>query len=834
MSTRKEPINRRALVVYARLLLDWLGWIYIDRVLVLEGRERGTLPEHFLQVAFDDWDEALREAPAALLETRRLRLVVEEALAEAQLRMAERFAPSVGRERIAELARGFGGAIDRARFVVTRGQRFRRWLREAVALPAPPPSGSTPDDLRLRVRVDALSDDERRQTTEMTLDCGETLTDLTPLARLRFLRRVRIQGAPLLVDISPLGGLPDLDDLYVSAPTLRDLAPIERMARLRRLVLDADRDLDLSPLRSLSLLEELSVGDCDDLSPLEALTSLKTLSIDAGHGAPSLEPLRGLVGLRDLSVGSMKDDPMGVVVSLRSLVSLKIGSCKALVDTSALAQLTELETLDLALSPVGDLTPLGSLKKLRVLDLFGARRDLSDAHLRMLPPLRDLPCLEELSMRLTSLQGLAGVEHGRALRKLGVGPSDARGFSDLTPLAGLFHLEELDLDGLTHVADVSPLRGLTGLRMLRIGESAVRDLTPLSGLTALERLDLSDTPVETLEALAGLPQLAHLWLARCAALRSIRPLAACPALQSVDCEDCDALQGPTSVEQLRAPVVAPTPAKRYPSAGLPVNRAGAVPAFDARAHLPKRPPEGWALPERASDDDAMFWLDAEHRVRISMMLLSRDDAHLVMVYMWRHDRTALTDKEAARILRRFRASDAFVETDDTPLVEEPGIRCFIARAHAATPDTWGASRVRGALMRVEEGADDEAALGRGAPASDVRHQLPSPLPGGWSVRPTTKEPEDVACRISVPEAELTVLLRMVPSSDQLQLVVSIGPPRGSSAKIVSDELARRMLAQFRGRGVFEESNFGPFARAPGVRMFIAPIGRATADRSSRG
>ena len=813
MRDPKEPVTRTALIGSARRLLDWLGWIYVDRVLVLEGQEHhGTLPDTFLESSFDRWDEALREAPAALIEAPALRLVVEEAIAEAQLRLVEQFGPKVGRERAVEIMRDFGRAVDRARFGVTRGHRFRAWLSGALALPAPPPSGATPDDVRLRARVEALSEDERRSTTELDVEFTETLTDLTPLAALPSLRRLHILSAPLLVDLAPLARLPALEALRVCAPTLRDLSPLAGLSHLLRLTLEVDERVDLSFLRAMTHLEELALDECDDLSSLAGLASLKKLVLGGRHVEPDLEPLRGLVGMRHLGLGGLKRDPTDVVRSLRSLVVLHLSRIAVPVSLAALADLTELEELEVILGSVTDLPALRHFPKLRVLNL-----SLTDV--RAVPPLRDLPRLEELKLSQTALTGLAGVEHGLELRKLEVGPSDARAFSDLGPLAGLTKLEVLGLDSIDHLVDLSPLRGLTALRLLYLADCAARDLTPLAGLTSLEDLSLSGTPIEDLGPLAGLPKLRWLRLSRCEALRSLRPLAACPRLEFLEVDDCDELRGPRTLEQLRAAPAEKPPAKRFPSGGPPPAHPGAVATFDARAHLPKRPPEGWSLPEWDGGEDQMFWLEADGNVRVSLTLMSRDEAsHLVMVHMWRLDRTPLADKQVARILRRLRASDSFVESQEKLVGDAPGVRCFIARAHAASPDTWGAARVRGPLLVVEEGASDAGPEGR---ESDVRHHLPSPLPDGWSVRATKKEPEDVACHISTPDMDLSVLLRPLESSDALDLVVSIVPGPGSSKKLVSDETARSLLTPFRGRGPFEERPMGPFARFPGLRAFVA-------------
>ena len=614
MRSTKEPVTRSTLIGSARRLLDWLGGIYLDRVLVLEGQDRGgTLPETFLDIAFDGWDEALREAPRALLEAHALRLVVEEAIAEAQLRLVERFAPSVGRERAVEVMREFGRAVDRARFAVTRGHRFRTWLHGALALPAPPPSGATPDDVRLRARVEAFSEDERQSTTAIDLDSCETLTDLTPLAALPSLRRLRILGAPLLVDLAPLARLPELEDLHVCAPTLRELAPLAGLPHLLRLLLEVDEGVDISVLRSMTRLEELSLHECGDLSALTGLASLKKLVVGGGHIEPDLEPLRALVGLRRLGLHALKRDPIDVVRSLRSLVALDLSQIAVPVSMSALAELTELEELEVILGPVTDLAPLRFLTKLRVLNLAAT-------HIRAWPPLRDLPRLEELKVTQTSLPGLAGVEHGLALRKLEAGPSDARAFSDLSPLAGLSRLEELSLESLDHLVDLSPLRALTGLRVLHLADCAARDLAPLAALISLEDLSLPGTPVEDLAPLAGLQELRFIRLARCDALQSIRPLAACPRLEFIDCDDCDALRGPRSLEQLRAVPADRPPAKRFPSGGPPAIRPGVVSTFDARAHLPKRPPEGWSLPEWSGEEEQIFWVEADrHTQRPSLV-----------------------------------------------------------------------------------------------------------------------------------------------------------------------------------------------------------------------
>src|ERR1019366_5271220 len=369
MRLPKEPINRTRLVRGARHLLDWLGWIYIDHVLGLEAGHKtsGALPDHFYEDSYDTWAELLREAPSALLKPDVLRLIVEVAIAESQLRTAERFERRVGRARVVEMLREVGRAGNAERLASTQGQRFRAWLAGAMTMPAPPATGLTPDDLRLRAKVDSLTDDQRLAYADAYVDSAKTLRDLTPLCALPALRKLNIPSAPLLVDLSPLTRLTELRDLELSAPTLRDLWPLARMPGLRRLCLDAEEGLDLSPLRALTGLEELRISGCDDLSALEGLPALTDLAISARHGAPDLEPIWKLAGLRRLSLYDMKLESTHFALAHASLVSLTLGSCEPLTDVSALARLADLEELDLSHCPVRDVSSL-KLPKLRVLD----------------------------------------------------------------------------------------------------------------------------------------------------------------------------------------------------------------------------------------------------------------------------------------------------------------------------------------------------------------------------------------------------------------------------------------------------------------------------------
>lgn len=79
-------------------------------------------------------------------------------------------------------------------------------------------------------------------------------------------------------------------------------------------------------------------------------------------------------------------------------------------------------------------------------------------------------------------------------------------FNDLSPLAGLTNLQELDVSN-TEVSDLSPLSGLTNLQQLYIWKTSVNNLSPLSNLANLQVIDVSETQVTNLSPLSCLANL---------------------------------------------------------------------------------------------------------------------------------------------------------------------------------------------------------------------------------------------------------------------------------------------------------------------------------------
>ena len=130
--------------------------------------------------------------------------------------------------------------------------------------------------------------------------------------------------------------------------------------------------------------------------------------------------------------------------------------------------------------------------------------------------------------------------------------------TDLTSLAGLTALEDLHLDAITleeaPAPDLTPLAGLTNLNVLWISDCFITDLTPLAGLTNVQFLTLLRNNIEDISPLAGLTNL--WWLSLDGNwIYDLSPLADLTNLQNLDLSssgitDLSPLAGLTNLESL--------------------------------------------------------------------------------------------------------------------------------------------------------------------------------------------------------------------------------------------------------------------------------------------
>lgn len=206
-------------------------------------------------------------------------------------------------------------------------------------------------------------------------------------------------------------------------------------------------------LQALYTLEDLNLEGCDQLQAdsfavLGRYTQLKRLTLPSNEQITNLEFLRLLVRLEELSLGNYDSFREGTWDVLGALYNLKV--------------------LDMSMNAGAGLSNLDFLRacpNLEVLDLGWSFPDISTQAFNVLA---DLKQLRKLNLQDTYIE-------------------------DLSILASLELLQELNLSGCTNISDesFSVLRCLKQLRKLSLEDTKISNLAVLEPLELLQELNIS-------------------------------------------------------------------------------------------------------------------------------------------------------------------------------------------------------------------------------------------------------------------------------------------------------------------------------------------------------
>ncbi len=188
---------------------------------------------------------------------------------------------------------------------------------------------------------------------------------------------------------------------------------------------------------------------------------------------------------------------------LRNIQTLKLSEFdrSVLVNVSVLANLENLESLDLCQTKVVDISALAQLTTLKTLTLY--RAELLD--ISTFPELKDLESLDLSWTKVVDVSALAKVTNLKALDLAGAK------LLDISTLPELKNLESLNMSW-TKVLDVSAFAKLPNLKSLKLSDTNVVDVSALAKLTKLESLCLAWTKVVDVSSLAELTNLKSLTL----------------------------------------------------------------------------------------------------------------------------------------------------------------------------------------------------------------------------------------------------------------------------------------------------------------------------------
>ena len=269
---------------------------------------------------------------------------------------------------------------------------------------------------------------------------------------------------------------------------------------------------------------ELTVPDTlSDVSDLRYFTGLKTLTLQNYHGGDFsfLESMPVLEQL-DLSQSSVSILALETIGSMASLRSLNLGSC-GVTDVTSLGAMTQLQVLDLSNNALANISPLAGCAGLQTLNLSGCgvsdlsaiasltnlqALDLSYNSPTSLSPIAQCTQLKRIDLSNCGLIDISVLQYCTQLTHL------TASHNDLTGIPGLDKctcLEEVDLsyNKLTSIDELGPIDSLI---LVNINENDVVSIPPFSTSCRLQKFYADHNFLEDLSGLTALPYLNYVTL----------------------------------------------------------------------------------------------------------------------------------------------------------------------------------------------------------------------------------------------------------------------------------------------------------------------------------
>ena len=353
-------------------------------------------------------------------------------------------------------------------------------------------------------------------TTELSIRDSAGLTSLAPVAGLKELRSIRLEGGHKVADLTPLAGLTAMQTIDMSGsefgPDLKWMSGMTKLTQVTVKGYNASKKItSFEGIPSLPALKRVNLGNTTpaDLTPLvTALPALETLDL-AYCVIKDLSPLAKLARLKELNLygADVKDfSPLAGAAALKKLTYYAVTGA----DFSTLGKLTQVENLQGGLTKLADIAWVADLPNLREFRVFAE-------YIKDYTPLAKAK-VENFTiwnMRETvDLSQLSGAASFTYLKLWGL--KKATGFEGL---GALVNLKELIIDDVNQKdgipVDMSFAKALVNVEKLNLTSSNVVNFDAVAACVKLTSVDLNkSTGITSLAVLKKLPALKTLTVAK--------------------------------------------------------------------------------------------------------------------------------------------------------------------------------------------------------------------------------------------------------------------------------------------------------------------------------
>lgn len=331
-----------------------------------------------------------------------------------------------------------------------------------------------------------------KECKKIKLNSDDPITNETVanISHMDGLQELDLSGDIQVDDYSVLNSLQTLDTLSINQneENQLNLGTMPQLTNIKSLFLYGDKAdcvSDISDLGKMYWLEELYIiwQTVPDISALSNMSGLKILKIP-GANVSDISVLSNMPNLEVLDISGTNVMDISVLANIPTLEQLNLAGTE-IADLSVLPQLNNLKTLSLASMDLSDASVLSSLKNLEVLNLQNS--SISDYSF-----LADLTNLKELNLEGSSISNLDAVAGMNDLENLNISGCKIK---DISALEGKEKLTYLDISE-TDVDDISALDKCKELVSLDISDTAVNDFTALKDASKLKTIKAENTNIK--------------------------------------------------------------------------------------------------------------------------------------------------------------------------------------------------------------------------------------------------------------------------------------------------------------------------------------------------
>ena len=297
-----------------------------------------------------------------------------------------------------------------------------------------------------------------------------------------------------------------------------------------------------------AIREAINLAD-DKPITIEILNNEKKLDLSEKglSNISDISALANLTNLQTLNLSGNSISDIGALANLTNLTELNLSGNKIISDISALGNLTNLQTLNLSNNNISDIGALASLTNLQTLYL--SNNNISD--ISALGGLTNLTELDWSYNKNISIGALANLPNLQTLDLSG------NGIISIGELGSLPNLQTLNLSS-NNISDISALGHLTNLQTLNWSYNKIIYISTLRNLTNLQTLNLSGNNISDISALRSLTNLQTLKTLNLSGnkISDISALANLTNLQTLDLSgngisDISALESLTNLKTLK-------------------------------------------------------------------------------------------------------------------------------------------------------------------------------------------------------------------------------------------------------------------------------------------